>query len=281
MKRETIERKGKPTYDAPAARMVIRLVEVLCESEVPLGVTELCQRLGSNANMVFRLLQVLEQAEWVMRIPGVNPKYAMGLRPFHYVSKPVRRLGFREAAEHAFRALHERTRQSCYLGLIDGTRTLLIEHLDALEGDIRLNAQPGGRYLMHCAAPGKVLLAYSDAAFVRRVAAEEGLPAQTPRTITSASALASELSRVRKRGYALDMEEFAKGLYCCAVPVFDVENGLAGTVGVSVLALYWTRQQLVRELVPVVMAAADSISEVLGATRRCATTHTIRKERKG
>jgi len=274
------ERKRKPTYDAPAARMVIRLVEVLCESETPLGVTELCQRLGSNANMVFRLLQVLEQMEWVTRIPGATPKYAMGLRPFHYASKPVQRIGFREAAEHAFKTLHEQTRQSCYLGLIDGMRTLLIEHLDALEGDIRINAQPGGRYLMHCAAPGKILLAYSDAPFVRKVIATEGLPAQTPRTIVSASALATELSNVRKRGYALDVEEFAKGLYCCAAPVFDVENRLAGTIGVSVLALYWSRQQLVRDLVPAVMAAADSISEVLGATRRCVAVQAKQKKEK-
>jgi len=273
------EQRKKPTYDAPAARMMIRLIETLCESEAPLGVTELVQRTGSNANMIFRILQVLEQAEWVARVSDSAPKYAIGLRLFHYASKPVRRMGLREAAEDPINVLHQQTRQSCYLGVIDGTRTLFIEHLDALEGDVRLNAQIGTRYLMHYAAPGKVLLAYSDDAFVQKVISVEGLPAQTPQTITRPDALAQELAHVRTRGYALDVEEFAKGLYCCAAPVFDVENKLAGAVGVSVLAIYFSKARLTRDLMPVVVRTADAISERLGATRRCKGVNINRKEK--
>ncbi|MEI6646150.1 MAG: IclR family transcriptional regulator [bacterium] len=264
-----LEKVSKPTYDAPAARMVIRLIEELCNSEEPLGVTELVQRLKSNANMVFRLLHTLEDVGWIVRSGGTTPKYGMGLRPFHYTSKPIRRTNVRQAAELPLMALHQMTRQSCYLGIIDGTRTFMTEHLDALEGDIRLNAQPGGRHLMHCAAPGKVLLAYSPEAFLDRVIKAEGLPAQTDHTITSTAKLKKELATIRRNGYAMDREEFARGLICFAAPIFDVNNQLVGTVGISVLTLYYSLTQLEKELGPAVIEAANRISEALGAMRRC------------
>jgi DNA-binding IclR family transcriptional regulator len=167
--------------------------------------------------------------------------------------------------------LHQKTRQSCYLGIVDGTRTFMVEHLDALEGDIRLSAQPGGRHLMHCAAPGKVLLAFSPEAFVEQVLKIEGLPAQTEHTLTTVSKLKKELSTIRSAGYALDREEFARGLICFAAPLFDVNNQLVGTVGISVLTLYYSLTQLEKELGPAVIEAADRTSEALGAMRRCGT----------
>lgn len=259
----------KPKYDAPAARMVIRLIEELCNSEEPLGVTDLVQRLHSNSNMVFRLLHTLEEMGWIVRIGTATPKYAIGLRPFHYTSKPVRRTNVRQAAEGPLMELHQKTRQSCYLGIVDGTRTFMIEHFDALEGDIRLSAQPGGRHLMHCAAPGKVLLAYSPEAFIDRVIKMEGLPSQTEHTITVAAKLKKELAMIRSQGYAMDREEYARGLICFAAPLFDVNNELAGAVGVSVLTLYYSLAQLENDIGPSVMMAADRTSEALGATRRC------------
>jgi DNA-binding IclR family transcriptional regulator len=116
------------------------------------------------------------------------------------------------------------------------------------------------------------LLAYSDSTFVQEVFNTEGLPQQTSQTISDVEELTRELARIRTKGYALDVEEYAKGLYCCAAPVFDVENKLAGTIGLSVLELYFSKKQLVNDLMPVVTQAADSISEVLGATRRARTT---------
>lgn len=253
-----------PSYDAPAARLAIQLVEVLCASEQPLGVGELARRLNSNTNMTFRLLRTLEESGWIRQRD--DAKYEMGLRPFHFTSRPVGRMDLRRAADVPLRRLWDATGQSTYLGIVDGTRTLFIEHLDAT-GDISLRARPGGRYHMHCAAPGKVLLAFGDEALVRTVVAE-GLPAQTGTTITTSGRLDEELARIRLAGYGLDDEEYADGLVCFAAPVFDVQDRLAGTIGLSVLTLHYTLERLHAELGPQVMAAANAISSILGSDRR-------------
>ena len=256
----------KTSYDAPAVRKAVFLIELLCESEKPLGVSEISQALDVNSNMVFRLLKTLEEEGWIVR-SSEGPKYSMSLRPFHFTSKTVRRMGVRTAADEPLRTLWEETHESCYLGVIDGTRTLFLEHLDAT-GDVRVMATPGGRFLMHCAAPGKVLLAFSPVEFVEKVAKVEGLPAQTKNSIKTLKVLQKELEAVRETGYAIDNEEYADGLYCFAAPVFNVKDELAATIGVSVLSLYYSLERTIKELGPRVISAANATSMSLGSTRQ-------------
>ena len=60
-----------------------------------------------------------------------------------------------------------------------------------------------------------------------------GLPAETPNTVTSRSALEAELDEIRNRGVAFDGEERAEGVRCVAAPITDNEDTLHGSVSVS------------------------------------------------
>ena len=251
------------SYEAPAARLAIRLIECLSASEQPLGVGELARRLESNNNMVFRLLHTLEDTGWIIR--REDAKYEVGLRAFHYASMPIGRMSLSRAADGPLQRLWEQCQQSLYLGVVDGDRTLFLRHLDAV-GDVRITGRPGGRYRMHCAAPGKVLLAFGDSALSDRMIAE-GLPAQTAHTITDPVRLRQELAQIREVGWAVDAEEYSPGVICFAAPVFDVHDRLSGTVGVSVLTLHFSLDQLLNDLGPQVIAAANATSASLGATR--------------
>lgn len=252
----------KPNYDAPALRNAITLIEVLADSELPMGVSDICKATGINSNMAFRLLKTLERAHWVIQVAD-GPKYTLGLQLFHHAAKPVRRMTLRKAAQVPMSELWESTGESCYLGIIDGTRTFFLDHLDSRQ-DVRITAQPGSRFFMHCAAPGKVLLAFSDEAFVDRVVKTEGLPPQTIHTITSPAKLKAELARIRKQGYALDVEEYSPGLFCCAAPIFNADGNLAGTIGLSVLAIHFSLNDVTSKLGPKVLTAAANISARLG-----------------
>jgi IclR family acetate operon transcriptional repressor len=59
------------------------------------------------------------------------------------------------------------------------------------------------------------------------------LPAFTPRTITSRAALAREVERASRRGYADAVGEREEDLSAVAAPVFDVAGVLAAILGVQ------------------------------------------------
>ena len=246
---------------APAVRNAIRIVELLCDSEDALGVTEIAQRAGVNKNMAFRVLHTLRDLGWVVQDES-SAKYRMSLRAFHYVSKPVARMDLKAASVEPVRDLWRRTGESTYLGVLDGDAVLYLEHLDAT-GPVHIAGTVGGRYALHCSAPGKMVLAHTRDELLKRLA-ERGFARQSRGTITDAKKLKRELAAVREQGYALDIEEYADGLMCFAAPVCDYTGEVVGVVGISVLTLYYSRKRMETECGPVVLEAARRISEALG-----------------
>lgn len=251
----------RASYDAPAVTSAVRIIEYLCDRREPAGISDIANHLGLNKNMTYRIIHTLQKEGWILQVD--RTKYTMGLSPFHHLAKPISRMDIMQASREPLRQLWEKSGESCYLGIIDGTRTLFLEHLDAI-GDVRITARPGGRFQMHCAAPGKVLLAFSEDAFVDTVVQENGLPAHTGKTLTSADALKTDLQSIRTRGYGLDIEEYAEGLLCFAAPIFNHRSRIAGTIGLSVLTLYYSKQKMIRELGPMVLEAAKKCSVALG-----------------
>lgn len=84
----------------------------------------------------------------------------------------------------------------------------------------------------HALALGKALLAQrSDAAtaYVQNY----GLTQFTHRTIVRRQDLADELEMVWRVGYAIDREEFAEGIWCIAVPIYDAGGEVAASLGIS------------------------------------------------
>src|SRR6218665_55704 len=64
---------------------------------------------------------------------------------------------------------------------------------------------------------GKAMLGLMSEADQVRVA-NGGKMQFTPHTLTDASALLTELARIRQRGYSIDNQELVMGVFCVGVP---------------------------------------------------------------
>lgn len=89
-----------------------------------------------------------------------------------------------------------------------------------------------------------------------------GLPAATPRTITSVSTLLKELKIIRDRGYAVDMEESGRALWGVAAPIFDHKGTAVAAVGVAGTTL--ARNENRNALITEIKKSATLISRRLG-----------------
>jgi DNA-binding IclR family transcriptional regulator len=97
---------------------------------------------------------------------------------------------------------------------------------------------------------------------VNRYTERHALQAFTHRTITDASALKAHVEQVRRRGYAADFEEFARNLYCVAVPVGGTCGTLSGAVGLATTAM--SSADELRLLIWLARRAAHQMSNELG-----------------
>jgi DNA-binding IclR family transcriptional regulator len=247
-------------YEAPALRKGIRLLQLLCEAPKPLSVARISQALGLNKHMVLRILGTLCDEGWVVQEEG--PVYRVSLLPLHHFSKPVGRLDVVTAAQEPLEALWEATGETTYLSIRDDQWSMGVMVRQTLR-DVQVAGRIGSRLLMHCCAPGKVLLAHSEPELFDRLAQQE-FERQTDHTICDPIELRRHLEQVVRQGYATDNEEYLRGMLCLASPVFDGQGRVAAAVGITTLTMFHTHASMVEAYRDLVLAASRKISRTMG-----------------
>jgi DNA-binding IclR family transcriptional regulator len=123
----------------------------------------------------------------------------------------------------------------------------------------------GMRLPAHCAAEGKVLLAFAPEDELARVLAR-GLTALTPQTATDPALFRTELGEIAQRGYATDYEESETGIRAIAAPVFGADHEVVAAIGIAGPVQRLPKKTLLSFL-PALGETADAISGRLGAHR--------------
>lgn len=245
---------------APAAEAATKVITFLAEAESEVGISEISRGVELNKNMVFRILNSLEQVGWVY---CRDQKYALTLVPFQVTSKSLSRLNLNAAATPALHRLWELTGESTYLGVLKGEKVCYLQHLDGT-GDVRVAGRVGGEYELYCSAPGKAILAYAESEFLNKYLTRE-FETRTEHTLTSREEILAELDLIRSRGYSTDCEEFGHGITCVAAPIFDYTGKVVGAVGCSSFTVSGQCCEVIERLRPLVCRTAEEISTLLGS----------------
>ena len=106
-----------------------------------------------------------------------------------------------------------------------------------------------------------------------RVLPHLALKRLTPNTVGSLQELKAELYRVRKNGYACDLEEHELHIRCVAAPIWDHAGGVNASLSITAPMVRMTVTRL-RQLAPLIQTAGLQISRELGyqgtmVDRRC------------
>jgi IclR family acetate operon transcriptional repressor len=249
-------------YDVPGLRAGILISRLLCESQKPLGLAEICQGTGLNKHMAYRCIQTL-LSEGVLIETGEGPKYEPSLLSFHYNSMPVARMTVTRAAEQPLHTLWEELNECVYLGVQHENRILYLIHHEGGREIRSGGGRMGGLYLLHADGAGKVLAAYAEDTLRERLLSE-GLDKLTPNTHADRKRFLAEMAKIRTQGFAIDNEEYIKGIICFGAPVFNYAGQVAGAICCSVLTIHYTVKQLQEKIGPKVLAAAKQISLTMG-----------------
>jgi len=136
---------------------------------------------------------------------------------------------FRDAARPYLQQLHDETGHVATLGILNEDTGAYIDKIESASFGLRLHSEIGKSFPLHSTAMGKVMLAYSETALIRRVASRK-LESFTPQTITDATKLRQELKQIKADGYAVDDEEMTRGFICVAAPIFGLDGSVAGAM---------------------------------------------------
>jgi len=239
----------------------LELLRVLGERDGELGLAELCGELKLHKSTVHRLIMVLEQHRLVER-NGSTGHYRLGVRLFELGSKAMAVIDLREHSRRFLARVLEETQETVHFCLFDQNEILYVEKLEP-QRSIRLASRVGRRVPAYCTSVGKAILAELPEAEVDAILRRARLKRLTKHTITSATALKTELIRIRARGYAIDDEENEEGVRCVGAVVWDHTGRPRAAISVSGPAFRMTKAK-VSQVAKVIVRGATSLSRELG-----------------
>jgi DNA-binding IclR family transcriptional regulator len=258
-------KKQKSEYAIQTVENALKLLEAFRDGE-ELGVTELSRRLDLHKNNVFRLLATLQLNGYIEQ-RGDSDRYALGGGCLELGQAFLRSRDLLRRARPLLEELATRSSETSHLAVM---RDFEVVHLDgsASEQLVATSLRIGDRLPLHCTALGKILLGcsadevYED--FERAHAADSVLESRTPATIVDPQKLFDQARSASVRGYALDVGECAPGLACVAAPVFGDDGAVVAALSLSGPTFRMDEDRLVTELVPLVTAVAERLSQDLG-----------------
>jgi len=249
---------------SPALRL-IGLLEQVSRADKPQTLTEIIGLTGQPKPTVYRMLQQLEQAGFLVKEPD-GKRYAPGPRLSRLAEDVLLNAQVRANRHAILQRLVDETGETCNFTMQSGTDVVYLDRVETA-WPLRFHLQPGSRVPLHCSASGKLFLAYMQPAQRNRLLDLLRYQRHTPNTITTRIQLETELARVRAQGYALDDEEYLDGLVCIAVPVFDPRGRqkVRGSVAIQAPASRFPIDRAPSAL-PALKRAAEAFAEAIAAT---------------
>ena len=116
----------------------------------------------------------------------------------------------------------------------------------------------------YCTAAGKAQIAFMSQEELEYYLTAKELKRYTNNTITDHDILKKELKAIAKQGYALDNEEFDLGVKCVSSPIRDYTQCIIGAVSISGPSPRFSEYRIKKELIPLVVSAAEEISSKMG-----------------
>ena len=259
------EAGSKPVARAPrAVQSVDRacdILEVLSASGREMQLGEIAQAVGLNASTCHHLINTFVNRGFVGRNP-YNRSYFLGHRILELSNARVQQFNLVERAAPELRRLNDATRETVHLAVMQGVELITLTKIDSTHA-VRVGTDTIGKAnAMHATATGKAVLAWLPEHEMTRVIEVNGLRSFTPRTCTSFDDLKEQLRHVRRRGFAVDDEEFQPGVYCIGSAVRDTAGGVIASVSCSMPKSRATKAQRL-EVCRHIIECTRSLSELL------------------
>jgi IclR family transcriptional regulator, acetate operon repressor len=245
---------GNPSGTQAVDRAARLLAEVVHSPE-SVTFTELAAATGLAKSTTSRLLLALERNGLIRR--DAHGAFRPGEVFIRFAWRGGAEAGLTDVAQPYLNRLGQATGETVNLGVERDGMVDQIAQVDSayLIGGTNWLGRP---VPLHCAALGKVLLAYGAAQLP-----SGRLERRTPQTLTSRAALEAELASVRRRGYAVIDGELEPGLVAVAAPVFRDGGVVVAALSVSGPATRLTPDRLA-EVASRCTAEAHALSRALG-----------------
>lgn len=226
-----------PTKSPSGTQAIDRALDVLSSfvDHPEQGITDIAERTALKPSTVHRIVRALVTSGYLEQRKDTDA-YRFGHAALVLGQSAREALGF-DLAIPILEQLGGETGESINMGVRDGNEVVVVLRVESVQ-PLRFDQPAGSRIALHCSSMGKSLMAFGDDNI-------DALPLSkiTPTTITTKSALRSELNDIRGRGFSFDHEESIPGVSCVGAPVLDADGRAVAAIAVQAPTVRMTQER--------------------------------------
>ncbi len=197
----------------------VKILECLGDAGVAISAAEVARRTGLHRATVHRLLTALSQLGYVHKNIEANT-YTTGFYLHTFGHTPNIIASIVRHARRFLERLAEETGETVCLGALEGIQMVYCDRIVSANA-VGFAPEVGMRLDAHATAIGKALLAIRPEPELRLYYAHHRLAIHTPHTVKSTAQLLRMLATTRRRGYAIEAEEYVVGRRAVAAPIIN------------------------------------------------------------
>lgn len=191
----------------------------------------LAEATGYPPATIHRMLKALVRRGYVRQDPALKA-YTIGLKCLELSSRVRDHLGLITAARPVMQQLMEKTGETANLVCFEGAEAVYVEQLSNTRSLLRMFTRVGARVPLHSSGVGKAYLATRPLAEARAYFRNASKVRYTGNSLMKEENFLKDLEQTRRRGYALDREEFEEGVGCIAA-VVTLHGEVAAAISIS------------------------------------------------
>ncbi len=237
------------------------ILEIIKARESGYTLADLTRAVELPKATVYRILITLERRGYLDR--GPEGGYRLARRMFDLERQDSLEQVLSRAALPLMEKLAESCKETVNLGILNAGEVVVINTVES-PLTVRMASKIGNRRHLHTTALGKAFLATLPEKEVARLIRMKGLAKLTANTITAQAALAAELERVRKQGYAIDNQENELDGRCIGAPIIGPDGRAIGALSISA-PVFRMDMSRAKELAPELKAVCARIAEAVKA----------------
>ena len=218
----------RPPQGAQAALRAVRLLKIFSIERPEMSLAELSKASGLNKTTTHRLLRAL-QSETLIERNAATGSYSLGPGIMALGVQALSSSDLRRRVRPVLRKLATETGETATLEVpVEDSMLILDEvpgrHVVGAAGNI------GTRWPIHATSTGKVWLAFDDSA-MNRLNTE--LPRLTKHTAVRKDALPLQFAEIRRRGYAVTVDELEDGFTAVATVIRGALGDIQGALSIG------------------------------------------------
>jgi DNA-binding IclR family transcriptional regulator len=226
----------------------------------PLSLSAIVEATGKPKSSVHRILSTLINVGFVSQDAGTG-LYRLTLKVWRLGMSALSEIDVLNVARPYLENLMKETDETVHLSVLDASGDVIYVSKVESPRSIRVQTQIGRLVPSWCTATGRALLAFNPAAAENVLSRPR--PARTPKSETDPARLRKILSDIAAKGFAITKEENHPEMGGIAAPIRDHSGAVVAACGIAIPSFRMDRQ-LIQRCIPLVLAAAETISSELG-----------------